>query len=165
MSSAKTTEKQPAGKTAVKASKKVINTLTLKPRMSEKAYGQSQEVNTYAFDVPKTANKVTVARAVAAQFDVKVENVRIAVIKGKQARSIRIGGSRKIVQGKRPDIKKAYVRIKAGESIPVFASIEEAEKKAKKAEEKAAKTTSVDETPKQDKQVKPKRKFRLGRSK
>jgi large subunit ribosomal protein L23 len=114
-------------------------TMVLKPRMSEKAYAQSHAVNTYAFDVPKTANKITVAKAVAEQFKVTVEDVRIAIVKGKQARSIRIGGTRKIVNGKRPNIKKAYVRIKAGESIPIFASIDEAEEKARKAEEKASK--------------------------
>lgn len=113
--------------------------MPLKPRMSEKTYAQSHELNTYAFDVPKTANKIEVARAVADQFKVTVEDVRIAIIKGKQARSIRIGGARKNVTGRRPDVKKAYVRIKAGDAIPIFASIDEAEAKAKKAEEKAAK--------------------------
>lgn len=114
-------------------------TMILKPRMSEKAYAQSHAVNTYSFDVPKTANKITVAKAVAEQFKVTVEDVRIVIMKGKQARSIRIGGTRKVVSGKRPDVKKAYVRIKAGETIPIFASIDEAEEKARKAEEKAAK--------------------------
>lgn len=113
--------------------------LALKPRMSEKTHAQSHELNTFTFDVPKTANKIEVARAVSAQFKVTVENVRIAIIKGKQARSIRIGGARKMVTGKRADIKKAYVRIKEGDTIPIFASIDEAEEKAKKAEAKAAK--------------------------
>lgn len=113
--------------------------LILKPRMSEKTHSQSHDLNTYAFDVPKSANKLEVAKAVSEQFKVTVENVRIAVIKGKQARSIRIGGTRKVVKGRRPDQKKAYVRIKEGDSIPIFASIDEAEEKAKKAEAKAAK--------------------------
>ncbi|HEX5456308.1 MAG TPA: 50S ribosomal protein L23 [Candidatus Saccharimonadales bacterium] len=119
-------------------------TMILKPRMSEKAYAQSHAVNTYAFDVPKTANKISVAKAVTEQFKVTVENVRIAVVKGKKARSIRIGGTRKVVSGKRPDVKKAYVRIKTGETIPIFASIDEAEEKARKAEEKAAKKAKKD---------------------
>lgn len=113
--------------------------MALKPRMSEKSYALSHSIDTYVFDVPGTANKIEVARAVAEQFKVTVEDVRIAIIKGKQARSIRIGGTRKMVSGKRPDTKKAYVRIKKGETIPIFASIDEAEEKAKKAEAKAAK--------------------------
>ena len=113
--------------------------MTLKPRMSEKSYALSHSIDTYVFDVPGTANKIEVARAVSEQFKVTVENVRIAIVKGKQARSIRIGGARKMVSGKRPDTKKAYVRIKNGDTIPIFASIDEAEEKAKKAEAKAAK--------------------------
>ncbi|HYF97290.1 MAG TPA: 50S ribosomal protein L23 [Patescibacteria group bacterium] len=113
--------------------------MPLKPRMSEKTYALSHSINTYAFDVPKSSNKIEIAKAVAEQFKVTVEDVRIAIIKGKQARSIRIGGTRKNVTGKRPDVKKAYVRIKEGDSIPIFASIDEAEEKAKKAEAKAAK--------------------------
>ncbi len=118
--------------------------MALKPRMSEKTYAQSHATNTYTFDVPKNANKLEVSRAVAVQFKVTVEDVRIAILKGKQARSIRIGGTRKVITGKRPDIKKAYVRIKNGETIPIFASIDEAEEKAKKAEAKAAKKDSSD---------------------
>jgi large subunit ribosomal protein L23 len=146
-------------------------TMILKPRMSEKAYGLSHEINTFVFDVPKTSNKIEVARAVSAQFKVSVEDVRITVVKGKQARSIRIGGARKMVSGKRPDIKKAYVRIKAGDTIPIFASIDEAEEKAKKAEAKAAKKASGAQTSKKEapedmkKEKGTRRKLRLGRRK
>lgn len=115
------------------------NTMPLKPRMSEKAYAQSHAINTFVFDVPKTANKLEVAKAVENQFKVKVEHVKVLVAKGKTARSIRIGGTRKNVSGKRVDVKKAYVRLKEGDTIPIFASIDEAEEKAKKAEAKAAK--------------------------
>ena len=118
-----------------------IDVMVLKPRMSEKAYGLSHSMDTYVFDVPSTANKIEVAKAVSGQYKVTVENVRIVISKGKKVRSIRIGGARKNVYGKRADVKKAYVRIKKGENIPIFASIDEAEEKAKKAEEKAAKKT------------------------
>lgn len=135
--------------------------IILKPRMSEKSYGLSHSINTYVFDVPADTNKIEVAKAVAKQFKVTVENVRIVVMKGKKARSIRIGGIRKYVYGTRPTIKKAYVKIKSDQNIPIFASIDEAEEKAKKAEEKAAKkagkTVESDE--------KPKRRGLLGRKK
>ena len=116
-------------------------TMPLKPRMSEKSYGQSHGDNTYTFDVPMDANKIEIARSVEAQFEVKVETVRISILKGKQARSIRIGGARKAVSGSRVDTKKAYVKVKEGDSIPVFASIDEAEKKQEKLEKKLAKKT------------------------
>lgn len=114
-------------------------TMTLKPRLSEKTYVLSQVQNTFVFDVPTTVNKHQVSDAVAAQFAVAPINVRVVVSKGKVARSIRIGGSRKNVLGKRPDSKKAYVRLKAGDHIPVFAAIEKAEEDVQKAEEKATK--------------------------
>lgn len=115
-------------------------TLPLKPRMSEKTYATSMALNTYVFDVPMTANKSQISDAVEAQFNVKVVDVRPVIVKGKKARSIRIGGpARKLVTGKRPDVKKAYVRLKDGDTIPVFAAIQEAEEKVAKAEEKAAK--------------------------
>jgi large subunit ribosomal protein L23 len=131
---AKATAKSTAAAKAVS-----VSAMNLKPRMSEKAYDLSHNTDTYVFEVPLSTNKVEIARAVSGQFKVTVENVRILVLKGKKARSIRIGGSRKYFYGKRPNVKKAYVKIKKGESIPIFASIDEAEEKTKKAEEKAAK--------------------------
>ncbi len=114
-------------------------TMTLRPRLSEKTYVLSQVQNTFVFDVPLSANKHQVFAAIAAQFTVTPLDVRMVVSKGKVARSIRIGGSRKNVLGKRPDYKKAYIRLKAGDHIPVFAAIEKAEEDEKKAEEKVAK--------------------------
>lgn len=124
--------------------------LALKPRMSEKTYASSLSTNTFVFDVPTSANKVEVAAAVAAQFDVTVTAVRTVVVKGKKARSIRLGKYRKNVMGQRSDYKKAYVTLAEGNSIPVFAAVEEAEaaeakatqkldKKAQKEAEKAEK--------------------------
>ena len=104
--------------------------MPLKPRMSEKAYEMSQKLNTYVFVVPGDANKVTVAAAVTDQFKVTVEEVNISILKGKPKRSYRRGG-RPIV-GKTSDLKKAYVRLKAGDAIPIFAAVEEEEAKAEK---------------------------------
>src|SRR6266436_123150 len=105
--------------------------LTLIPRMSEKAYGLSQARNTYVFDVPKDVNKHSVARAVSAQFAVTVLNVNIANIDGKPKRTVRKGG--RAVQGRQSDVKKAYVTLKQGDSLPLFAAVEAAEAKSEKA--------------------------------
>ncbi|MGI9027228.1 MAG: 50S ribosomal protein L23 [Candidatus Saccharimonadales bacterium] len=118
-------------------------TLTLKPRMSEKTYASAQTTNTFVFVVPKSTNKIEVGEAVATQFGVTVTNVRTIVVKGKKARSIRLGKYRKNVMGQRADYKKAFVTLKEGDSIPIFAAVEEAEaaevKAAEKAEKKAVK--------------------------
>lgn len=114
-----------------------MKSMALKPRQSEKTYALSQSENTFVFDVPSAANKFEIANAVSVQFSVTVEDVRIAIVKGKAMRTIRKGG--RAAMGKRVDIKKAYVRLKAGDSIPIFAAIEKAEEDQKKIEEKVAK--------------------------
>jgi large subunit ribosomal protein L23 len=115
-------------------------TIALKPRMSEKSYALSQLTNTYVFDVPSSVNKMQIEKAVEKQFDVQVKTVRISILKGKEARSIRIGArTRSNVAGKRNNVKKAYVTLVEGNSIPVFAALDEQQEKLEKAEAKMAK--------------------------
>lgn len=98
-------------------------TMVLRPRISEKAYGLAQTNNVYVFQVPVDAGKLEVASAVTAQFDVHVIGVNIMNVVGKPKRTVRRGG--RPTNGKRADFKKAYVTIKAGDIIPVFASEDE----------------------------------------
>ncbi len=112
-------------------------TLTLKPRLSEKTYGLSEVRNVYVFVVPGDATKHTVARAVTAQFEVTVETVNIMNVKGKVKRNVRKGG--RAVKGVRPDTKKAYVTLKAGDKLPFFESIKEEEQKAEETDKKFTK--------------------------
>ncbi len=95
-------------------------TLLLKPRVSEKAYGLSMTKNTYVFVVPNDANRTEVAQAVEVQFGVTVLDVNILNIKGKAKRTVRKGGKQS--HGKDNDFKKAYVVLKEGDSIAVFAT-------------------------------------------
>ncbi len=95
-------------------------TIAIHPRVSEKAYALSQ-VGTYVFVVPEGTNKVEVARAVEAHYDVSVVSVNIAVQKGKPVRFYRKG---KFDKGTRSDIRKAYVRLAPGNTIPIFAADE-----------------------------------------
>lgn len=110
-------------------------TITLRPRLSEKTYAQSEK-RVYVVDIPSDANKHTVARAVEAQFEVKVTKVNIANIPGKSKRIISLTGKRmKNAEGKRNDIKKAYVTLAEGHSLPFFAAVEEEEAQEQKAQE------------------------------
>ena len=102
-----------------------MNVYTIKPRMSEKTYAQSGN-GVFVFVVDKALNKHQVAELVTQTYDVEVLNVRCVVQKGKTKRLYR---NRKYENGARPDLKKAYVTLKPGQSIPIFASVEEAEKK------------------------------------
>ncbi len=107
-------------------------TMAVRPRVSEKAYAISQ-TGTYIFIVPINANKVEIAKAINAQFAVTVTDVNTTTQKGKAVRFYRGG---KFDNGTRSDMKKAYVRLAEGQSIPVFAADEPEEvvpaKKAKK---------------------------------
>ncbi len=126
-------------------------TLILSPRLSEKAYGLSQVRNTFVFNVPKDANRHAVARAVSAQYDVTVTGVNIAVIKGKAKRTL---SKRSRAAGRQSDVKKAYVTLKDGDTLPHFAAVEASEAKAEKVE--AATAKAMEKQAKKD-EAKPKR--------
>lgn len=135
------------------------NAIVLKPRVSEKAYGLSakraegsakahgkEARNVYVFDIDGSLNKHTAARAIESQYGVHVDTVNITNLKGKSKRTIRKGG--RPVAGRTSDVKKAYVTLKAGESLPIFAAVEEAaEKEAKQTEQftKAAEKAAAKE--------------------
>ena len=112
---------------------------TLIPRISEKGYKLSTERNTYIFNIPENMNRVEVAKAVKEQFEVDAFSVKIVVAKGKAKRFIRKGG--KVNTGTRANIKKAYVRLPAGQTLPFFAGIDEAEVAASEKEASTAPTT------------------------
>jgi large subunit ribosomal protein L23 len=117
--------------------------LVLKPKMSEKAYDVSQS-SVYVFAVPKNANKHTVAQAVSSQFDVTVTSVNITNISGKVKQSVRKRGRR--ASGRDSDIRKAYVTLKSGDSLPVFAAVEKAEQEAEKIEKASKKAAKKEKT-------------------
>lgn len=106
-------------------------TVVLKPILSEKAYGLSQLRNQYVFAVPSDANKHTIARAVSAQYEVTVTEVNVANVAGKAKRTISKKG--RVAAGRQSDTRKAYVTLKAGDSLPIFAALEEEAAEAEKA--------------------------------
>lgn len=114
--------------------------LILQPRMSEKAYAQSMQNRTYVFDVPGAVNKHSVASAVELQYDVKVAKVNITNIPGKAKRTVYKGG--RAVAGRESDTKKAYVTLAEGNSLPIFAAIEEEEAKQEAVQEKVDKAAA-----------------------
>jgi large subunit ribosomal protein L23 len=79
-----------------------------RPLITEKSTELRDDKNVIAFEVARSANKIQVKRAVEAQFKVKVAEVRIANVHGKVRRQGRF-------VGRRPDWKKAYVRLVEGE--------------------------------------------------
>lgn len=114
-----------------------MSSIILKPRMSEKAYGLSLVSGTYVFDVPVSANKNTIADAVEKQFNVSVIKVRTARAKGKVKLSYQ--KRNRPIQGKRADVKHAYVQLKEGDKLSFFEAPEEDKKSNKKSTKKSDK--------------------------
>lgn len=125
------------------------------PRMSEKAYGVSKAQGTYVFSVDRAANKHTVARAVSDQYNVTVTEVNIVNQHSKPKRTVRKGS--RPTAGSTNEFKKAYVTVKSGQSIPLFAAIEAEQEKETKVQEKldkAAAKAAEKEAKQEAKQVK-----------
>ncbi len=81
-----------------------------RPIITEKTTKLKQQQNTYVFEVDINATKSMIKQAVEKLFNVEVEDVRTMIMKGKLRRYGRF-------EGYRPDWKKAYVKIKKGQSI------------------------------------------------
>ena len=86
------------------------------PQIAEKGSLQKELYNQITFRVDRRANKVEIRRAVETLFKTKVLHVRTMNMKGKQRR---VG--RNI--GKRPDWKKAIVKLAPGENIEFFEGV------------------------------------------
>ena len=82
------------------------------PYLTEKVSSLMGDANQYAFKVDTNATKLQIKKAIEGYFSVDVVNVNVIKVKGKNKRSrYRIK--------KRPDWKKAYVRLAEGQSIEV----------------------------------------------
>jgi large subunit ribosomal protein L23 len=84
-----------------------------RPLITEKSTIQREDGRTMVFQVAADANKVEIKRAVEKLLGSKVESVRTALAHGKVKRQGRFSG-------RRPDWKKAYVRLREGEKLPEF---------------------------------------------
>lgn len=100
-----------------------MSLVTLTPVISEQSFAQANSTNTYTFYVSADATKFTVKEAVEAQYGVTVTAVNIAIRKGKKVMTYKKRS--RPVTASRVDQKKAYVRLKSGDSIPVFEGVEE----------------------------------------
>lgn len=87
-----------------------------RPLVTEKGTKQKEQSNQIAFEVDRRANKILVRNAVENIFKVRVLGVKVINVKGKERR---IGRN----VGKKPDWKKAIVRIAPGETIEFFEGV------------------------------------------
>ena len=84
-----------------------------RPLITEKTTILREDGRTLVLQVAAHANKVQIRRAVEQLFGSKVEGVRTTTMHGKLKRQGRFAG-------RRPDWKKAYVKLREGEKMPEF---------------------------------------------
>jgi large subunit ribosomal protein L23 len=90
-----------------------ITDVIRRPLITEKTATLREDGKTIVFDVARDANKIDIKRAVEQLFGAKVASVRTSLSHGKVKRQGRFAG-------RRPDWKKAYVRLRDGEKLTEF---------------------------------------------
>ena len=91
--------------------------ILVRPLYTEKIARLQDEVNKYAFEVSRDANKIEIRKAVEKKFDVKVTSIRTMLMPGKMRQQMTRAGR---FYGKRPDWKKAIVTLAQGDKLELF---------------------------------------------
>ncbi len=84
-----------------------------RPLITEKSTAQKEANNKLAFEVDRRANKIEIKKAIEKLFKVKVVSVQVALMQGKERRVGRFSG-------KRPDWKKAIIKLSPKDKITIF---------------------------------------------
>lgn len=107
--------KNEPAQTATKAKTSRAFAVFIKPLVSEKnSISASDDI--YAFAVRRSANKVEVAKAFSALYNVKPLNVRMMIMPEKHKRYGRIAGTR-------GEWKKAIIRVPKGVKVDIYAGV------------------------------------------
>lgn len=93
-----------------------VDQIIIRPLLTEKASLQTEENNTYAFEVGKDSTKIEIKEAIQSLFGVQVANVRTMVVRGKVKRFGRYFG-------KRPNWKKALVTVAEGDDLNFYTGL------------------------------------------
>ena len=86
--------------------------VVIRPVVSEKSYAGLDQ-NRYTFLVHSDANKTEIKEAIQKIWNVQVLSVNTMIRRGKRKRT-------RMVQGRRPDQKRAIVTLAPGDSIEIF---------------------------------------------
>ncbi len=90
-----------------------LHDVLIRPILTEKTTQLESAENVYTFEVGEGANKHQIKAAIESVFGVTVEDVRTAVVRGKNKRFGRY-------YGKRSNWKKAYVKLSDGDSLNFY---------------------------------------------
>ena len=85
----------------------------VRPHITEKTSAAYQDRNEYTFEVHPDASKTQIRHAIEELFGVKVTDVWTSNQRGKEKRMGRTAG-------RRPNWKKAIVKLREGDSIEIF---------------------------------------------
>lgn len=94
--------------------------ILIKPIVTEKMTGQTENLKCYGFIVDKRANKNQIKQAVQDMYGVSVVSVNTMRYGGKQKSRFSKTG---VVRGKSSAFKKAVVSLNAGEVIDFYSNI------------------------------------------
>jgi len=98
-----------------------IKSVIIRPILTEKVTLLGEDLNKYAFEVIKEANKLQIKDAVEKKFDVKVTDVATLNVKGKRKdMTVRSGGRVIRTRGRRRDWKKAIITLHKDDSIDFY---------------------------------------------
>ena len=99
---------------------KEIRDILLTPHVTEETMrnmvNPRNDVHSYVFKVAMDASKTDIKAAVEKRFAVKVDSVNTVITRGKIKRV-------RMVAGKKPNWKKAYITLKAGQKIAEFEGV------------------------------------------
>ena len=99
---------------------KEIREILVAPHVTEETMknmvNRRTDVHKYVFKVAMDASKDEIKAAIEKRFDVKVDAVNTAITRGKIKRV-------RMVPGKKPNWKKAYITLKAGQKIAEFEGV------------------------------------------
>ncbi len=113
--SSETAVKSPTKSGSVKLKANESYRILVRPLITEKATNLSAE-NKYVFVVSEGANKISVARAIKALYNVTPLKVNMSNVSGKKV-------ARGRVKGRRSDWRKAIVTLAKGEAIKIYEGV------------------------------------------
>ncbi len=91
--------------------------ILVKPLYTEKIARLQDDLNKYAFQVVRDANKIEIRKAIEKKFEVKVSSVRTMLMPGKVRQQMTRAGR---FHGRRPEWKKAIVTLVEGDKLELF---------------------------------------------
>ncbi len=97
-----------------------MHQILIRPLITEKMSNLTADQNKYGFLVIPSANKIEIAKAIQAKFNVHVVDIRTVNHPGKTKTQFRKGGR---FTGKTARYKKAIVTLREGETIDLFEEV------------------------------------------